>query len=92
MRSLAFLNVKFSHLQIKFIGVFSLVRGHDAAAGTCPAGHCGWTTPQLSGASSPQPGPGLKSASVATIDFPGKPEPGSQARHGDGWACVEKKR
>lgn len=34
---------------------------------------------------------GLKSALVATIDFPGKPKTGTQARHGDGWACVEKK-
>lgn len=91
MRSLAFLNVKFSHLQIKFIGVFFLVRGHDAGAGTCPAGHCRWTAPQLSGTSSPQPSLGLKSASIATIDFSGKPELGSQDHHGDGWACVEKK-
>lgn len=39
MRSLDFPNVKFSHLEIKFIRVFSLVRGRIPEAGTCSLGH-----------------------------------------------------
>lgn len=48
-----------------------MVGGHDAAAGTCPTGHCGWTAPQLSGASSPQPAQVLNLLLLPPLIFQG---------------------